>query len=233
MTLKDKQGKLYIVATSIGHKDDITLRAINTLKEVDVVICEEHRIGQRLLKSYSIDKPLMIINEHNEREEAEKILVEAMTGKDFALISDCGTPIFSDPGRHLINVFTEMGLKVIPIPGVSSLITAISVCKFDLRHFLFVGFLSPKSELRTTTLENYKKMNHPLILMDTPYRLTKTLEDVLAVFGKNQAICLACDLTLPSEMILHSTIEDTLKRFNGLKKEFILIIDKPLKRNFA
>ena len=225
-----KSGKLYIVATPIGHPEDITLRAMKILGEVDAVICEEIKLGSRLLKKLQIEKPLIVMNEHNEAESVQNILIDIMAGKSFALVSDCGTPVFADPGRLLITTMNEMDIKVIPIPGPSSLMAAISVCTFNLDQYQFVGFLPPKSDQRIAVLNRVSKSKLPLILMDTPYRLTRTLEEVIQIFGKKQSIFVACDLTLPGEVILHGTAEDILKKLFGQKKEFILIIDKPQRR---
>ncbi len=233
MTHKVNSGALYIVSTPIGHPHDITLRAIEVLKSVDGIICEEIRHGQKLLKGLDIEKSLSTLNEHNENEVVQNLLIDIMSGKNYALVSDCGTPVFSDPGKYLITTLTEMGIKIVPVPGPSSLMAALSVCTFNLDHFLFVGFLPPKADQRIFRLTGYSKHNQPLILMDTPYRLTKLLEEIIEVFGKKQAICLACDLTLPSEIIIHGSAEDIYKRFKGQKREFILIIDKPQKRTFS
>lgn len=231
MNTHKQKGSLSIVSIPIGNPDDITIRAIKVLKDSDMIICEELRNGQKLLKSLSIEKPLVTLNEHNEETAAESILLEILGGKHVALVSDCGTPVFSDPGTHLLRIVTEMGQKVIPVPGPSSLMAAISVCNFGLDHFVFAGFLSPKSDERIHALNNYRKLNQPIILMDTPYRLTRLLEEVMEAFGKNQKVCLACNLTLPTELILHGTAQEVYKRVKGQKKEFILILARPAKRN--
>lgn len=230
MTSEIKSGKLYIVSTPIGHADDITLRAIYTLQNSDVIICEELRQGQKLLKRLNIEKPLLTLNEHNEHEVVQNILIDVMSGKDHALISDCGTPVFYDPGKYLINTLSEMRIKVIPIPGPASLAAALSVCNFNLDKFFFAGFLPPKSDQRTKQLGTFITYHCPIVLMDTPYRLTRLLEEIIEIFGKNQMVCLASDLTLPSELILHGTATNIYKQVKGQKREFVLIIDKPQKR---
>ena len=223
-------GRLYIVATPIGHPEDITLRAIKILQQVDEIICEELSNGSKLLKSLQINKPLLTLNEHNEDEMIQTVLVKLMEGKSFALISDCGTPVFADPGRHLLQMLSEMKIPVSPIPGASSLMAAISVCPFNLQKFFFLGFLPPKSEQRISILKRYRNTESPIILMDTPYRMTRLLEEVLKVFGKKQQVFLAADLTLKKEEVLQDTIEVVYKNMKNKKKEFILIIDKPTQR---
>lgn len=220
-------GKLFVVATPIGNAADITLHAIDVLGSVDAVICEERKEGSKLLKQLGIQKPLIELNEHNENESVNDILIDLVNGKSFALISDGGTPLFNDPGRQLIKLLFEGGIDISPIPGVASLTTAISVCPFDLDQFLFLGFLPPKSDLRERSLSRHTRSDLPMILMDTPYRLNKLLTEVSKVFGRNQMIFLACDLTLPSESLLLGTVQEVLAIIKERKAEFILILDKP------
>lgn len=233
MTDTNKFGKLYIVATPIGNSQDITLRAIETLRSVDAVICEERKDGSRLLKQLEIiGKPLIELNEHNESDMIQQVLIELMNGRNMALVSDCGTPVFSDPGKQLLKLMAEMRIKVVPVPGASSLTTALSVCPFDMENFTFLGFLPPKTEQRAAVLQKHKFSECPLILMDTPYRLVKLLDEVSRTFGRQQQIFLALDLTLPSEMTCLGTVQDVAAQVQGRKAEFILILDRPQRRKF-
>ncbi|NSW51399.1 MAG: 16S rRNA (cytidine(1402)-2'-O)-methyltransferase [Anaerolineae bacterium] len=218
--------KLYIVATPIGNMEDITLRAIRILKECDVIICEEFKPARRLLKRLEIpDKELLAINEHNEKAEADAVLYRMLQNNESAaLISDCGTPVFSDPGATLIARAVEFGITVIPIPGVSSLMTTLSVLDFNPDSFLFGGFLSRDSAERQRELFRLKKANLPVVLMDTPYRLGAVLADAAKVFGKGRQATLACDLTTRQERILRSTLGELLTRMDGKKAEFMLVI---------
>lgn len=233
MTDTNKFGKLYIVATPIGNSQDITLRAIETLRSVDAVICEERKDGSRLLKQLEIiGKPLIELNEHNESDMIQQVLIELMNGRNMALVSDCGTPVFSDPGKQLLKLMAEMRIKVVPVPGASSLTTALSVCPFDMENFTFLGFLPPKTEQRAAVLQKHKFSECPLILMDTPYRLVKLLDEVSRTFGRQQQIFLALDLTLPSEMTYLGMVQDVAAQVQGRKAEFILILDRPQRRKF-
>ena len=233
MTDTNKFGKLYIVATPIGNPQDITLRAIETLRSVDAVICEERKDGSRLLKQLEIiGKPLIELNEHNESDMIQQVLIELMNGRNMALVSDCGTPVFSDPGKQLLKLMSEMRIKVVPVPGASSLTAALSVCPFDMENFTFLGFLPPKTEQRAAVLQKHKFSECPLILMDTPYRLVKLLDEVSRTFGRQQQIFLALDLTLPSEMTCLGTVQDVAAQVQGRKAEFILILDRPQRRKF-
>ena len=233
MTDTNKFSKLYIVATPIGNPQDITLRAIETLRSVDAVICEERKDGSRLLKQLEIiGKPLIELNEHNESDMIQQVLIELMNGRNMALVSDCGTPVFSDPGKQLLKLMSEMRIKVVPVPGASSLMAALSVCPFDMENFTFLGFLPPKTEQRAAVLQKHKFSECPLILMDTPYRLVKLLDEVSRTFGRQQQIFLALDLTLPSEMTYLGTVQDVAAQVQGRKAEFILILDRPQRRKF-
>ncbi len=225
MTNKKRSGKLYIVATPIGNPKDITLRALDILKQVDAVICEEYRQGSRLLHKLGVDNDLIPLNEHNEAEEAQNIVIRLAKGEQMAIISDAGTPVFADPGQHLLDLLYEMQIPVSPVPGPASLTAALSLCDFSIERFIFAGFPPRKSQHRLGFLEKYQSETQPVILMDTPYRLTKLLSEVEEVFGKDQDILLACDLTLKNEVVYRGQIGDILPQVSGQKKEFILILN--------
>lgn len=219
-------GKLYIVATPIGNKGDITLRAIETLRSVDGVICEELREGSILLKQLDITpKELIDLNEHNEAEKAMDLVIQMTQGKSYALISDGGTPVFSDPGHYLVRQAREFGIPVTPVPGASSLMAALSVLDFKLEKFVFGGFLSRDPAQRRQELTRLRALRMPVVLMDTPYRLNALLTDVVKVFGKGQRVTLALNVTQPGEEILRGSAGELLKRLGKRKAEFFLILD--------
>lgn len=218
-------GTLFIVATPIGNYQDITLRAIEILKAVDGIICEEYRVGSTLLKKIGIQpKEIITLNEHNESEKISDITLRIVNGQSMALISDCGTPVFADPGANLIELACSMGIRVSPIPGASSLMAALSTLDFKINRFLFLGFLPRDPVLRKKELTQNKNLHTPIIIMDTPYRLAAILEDVKNVFGGNHSIVLACDLTLPSERIYRGGVAEIQNQVGNSKAEFILII---------
>jgi len=220
-----KYGVLSIVATPIGNPGDITLRAIDTLKNADAVICEEYKPGSTLLKKLGIpDKELVLLNEHNEPECAADLLVRLMNGQNLALVSDCGTPVFSDPGAYLIQMAASAGVKVTPIPGASSLMAALSILDFKMGQYYFAGFLPRDPENRRKELSRLRGLRVPIVLMDTPYRLTQLLEDIAKVFGKNCFITIGFDLTLPGETIFRGEVGDLLHQVNNRKGEFLLIV---------
>ncbi len=220
-----KPGKLYIVATPIGNLDDITLRAINTLKSADAVICEEMRQGSTLLKKLEIQpKELINLNEHNEKQDAMSFIVRLAQGQNLALISDCGTPVFADPGAHLIRQVTEAGFEAVPIPGPSSLMAALSVLDTNLEKFVFGGFLPRDPDKRRQELIRLRNFRMPVVLMDTPYRLGALLDDIAKTFGKGQNVTLAVDLTLNSENIYRGSAAEVRQKIGARKGEFILIV---------
>lgn len=219
-----KLGKLFIVATPIGNYLDITLRALEILKSVDCVICEEYKQGSKLLKKINIENELILLNEHNEKEQAPLIIEDLLSGKDFALISDCGTPVFADPGYHLVNQYVTMGGDPIPVPGASSLMAALSVLDIKLEKFTFIGFLPRDKTSRNNEIKILKRIKMPIVLMDTPYRLNKLLSELRDELGNTAEVTLAVDLTLPQEKIYRGRLGDVLRDIGNRKGEFILII---------
>ena len=225
MVNQQHTGKLYIVATPIGHPKDITLRALDILKSVDAVICEELRLGSKLLHQLGIENDLIPLNEHNEAFEAQNIMVRIAKGETMAIISDAGTPVFADPGQHLLELLYQAGIPVSPIPGPASLMAALSLCDFPIDRFIFAGFPPRKTEQREKFIASYKNETTPVVFMDTPYRLTKLLEEIAGIYGKNQDILLASDLTLKKEAIFRGSVQEILTKVSGQKREFILILN--------
>jgi len=233
MNTNKKIGQLYIVATPIGNPKDITLRALEILEEVDAVICEEYRQGSRLLHRLGIDNELIPLNEHNEEEEAQNIMLRLAQGEHMAIVSDAGTPVFADPGQHLLDLLYQMGIPVSPVPGPASLTTALSLCNFSIDRFVFAGFPPRQTQHRIGFLEKYRTINVPLVLMDTPYRLTKLLSEVETVFGGNADILLACDLTQKGERIYRGPVKEILLKVSGQKREFILIVNLNKRKRYG
>ncbi len=217
-------GRLYVVATPIGNDRDITQRALDVLRSVDAIVCEEYKTAGALLRSLGIDKPLFALNEHNERADAETVAAQLRMGKSLALISEAGTPVFADPGRTLLALLRQSGTPVVPVPGPSSLMAALSVCDFDMRRFTFAGFLDRDAQRRLAEMERLRRGGLPLILLEAPYRLAALLGDVVSVFGADWPVMLACDLTLPTEQIYRGTAAGALAAAGKEKREFVLII---------
>jgi 16S rRNA (cytidine1402-2'-O)-methyltransferase len=220
-------GKLYIVSTPIGNLDDITLRALNILKSVDLIICEEFREGRRLISHYKIDKELTELNEHNEKEAVNDILMSIIEGKNAALISDCGTPLFSDPGHLLVDVLISQKIQIVPVPGASSIMAALVGSGFDIEKFYYYGWLSPKKDERRGQLVRLKGIHEVIIFMDTPYRLKSLLADVVKILGPNVPVVLAYQLTMANERFYRASAVGVLNiaEKNNLKGEFVLLVN--------
>lgn len=219
--------RLYIVSTPIGNYEDISIRALRLLKECDFIICEEYKEARRLLSHYKIQKELYALNEHNENEIADELIIKIKAGKTAALISDCGTPLFSDPGHLLVDLAIHNKIEVIPVPGASSILAAIVGSGFDFEKFYYYGWLSPKKDIRRKQLLDLKRRKETLILMDTPYRLKRLLDDVVKLFGENTPVVLAFELTKEREKYYRGTALKILKTAEkeNLKGEFVLIIN--------
>jgi 16S rRNA (cytidine1402-2'-O)-methyltransferase len=220
-------GVLYLVAVPIGNYDDITFRAIKVLKEANLVVCEERSEGQRLLHRYGIENQIETLNEHNETAAASVFINILKEGKSIALISDAGTPVFSDPGRIMVEKAIRQNIKIIPVPGASSLLPALIVSGFAIKEFLFAGFLSPKRERRLTELRELRKEQRTIVLMDTPYRLVQLLRDMADVFGETRRVCIAFNLTMPDEEIFYGTAPELHKKFQKEEKkgEFVVVLE--------
>ncbi|MDH5559343.1 MAG: 16S rRNA (cytidine(1402)-2'-O)-methyltransferase [Deltaproteobacteria bacterium] len=226
---------LFIVSTPIGNPDDITLRALKTLETVDFIICEEFKNGQRFLKQHKILKEIFTLNEHNEKTEATFILSMLLKGKNAALISDNGTPVFADPGNHLVSMCHQAKIKVSPVPGASSLLSAIAVAGVDFNQFYYAGFLSRKSEARRKEIRSFQTMCCPVIIYDTPYRLLQVLKDMQSEIQDRRMITILFSMTKEDEMILKGYLTDLLKKLtkNPLKQEFVIILEPSMKKQRA
>lgn len=221
-------GTLYLVSTPIGNPADITLRALTVLQSVDLVVCEELKEGRKLLKYYQIEKPLETLNEHNEEKQSPEIFKRLNKGEKVALIADCGTPAIANPGAILVNACLRMGVKIVPLPGASSLTAALSVSGLRLHRFFFVGFLPPKTAERRQELSRLKKISQPLVIMEAPYRMIPLLKDIVLTMGKQKEIIMTFNLTLPDEEIMSGPADKILRHFQSKGKgEFVIIIPPP------
>jgi 16S rRNA (cytidine1402-2'-O)-methyltransferase len=219
--------KLFLVSTPIGNYDDITLRALHILNDVDFIICEEYKEARRLLSHYKIKKELITLNEHNETEVVDEIIRKINEGKSAALISDCGTPLFSDPGHLLTDICISQKIEIIPVPGADSLLPALIGSGFDFEKFYFYGWLSPKKHIRRKQLLDLKRIKEVIVLMDTPYRLKRLLEDVVNLIGKSVPVVLAYNLTMADEKYYRGSAEKVLSiaEKRNLKGEFVLVVN--------
>lgn len=223
---------LYLVSTPIGNPDDITLRALNVLKSVDLIVCEEYKPARRLLKCYEIEKELHSLNEHNEAESVRELLPQLKAGKSMALISDGGTPLFSDPGHELVRACIRQGIRIVPIVGANSLLPALIGSGFDLEKFYYHGWLSPKKEIRQQELKRLRNQRGTIVLLETPYRLKAILSDIVHILGKDLRLSIGFELTTENERFLRGTAEQVLKiaEQEALKGEFVIVIDNGASR---
>ena len=219
--------KLFLVSTPIGNYDDITLRALDILRNVDFIICEEYKAARRMFAHYKINKELIALNEHNENDVVDEIVAEILNGKTTALISDCGTPLFSDPGHLLVDLCIAQGIEVVPVPGANSLLPALIGSGYDFEKFYYYGWLSAKKDIRRKQLLDLKRIKEVIVLMDTPYRLKRLLSDVVNIFGNATPVCLAFELTMKDEKYYRGSAQKVLNiaEKNSLKGEFVLIVN--------
>jgi 16S rRNA (cytidine1402-2'-O)-methyltransferase len=211
MTYHPEKSALYIVATPIGHLDDITYRAVRVLQTVDVIAAEDTRYSRALLTHLGIQKPLVSLNEHNERNKALSLLQQVAEGAAIALISDAGTPLISDPGYHLVRLAHEQHLKVVPIPGPCAAIAALSVSGLPTDHFRFEGFLPVKTVARRKSLAALAAETRTLIFYEAPHRIIETLSEMVACFGSLREAVFVRELTKTFETIKGGTLSELLK----------------------
>ena len=195
------QGTLYVVATPIGNLGDITLRAIETLKMVDAIAAEDTRHSSGLLSHFGISKKLIAVHEHNEQQSAEKLVLALKNGDNIALVTDAGTPAVSDPGAIVVKIAREAGIKVVPIPGVSAVVTALSASGIVQNGFYFHGFLPASGAARRKQLEALKSQTVTIVLYEAPHRIIECVEDIAKVLGEDRKITFCRELTKTFETI--------------------------------
>ena len=219
------EGVLYIVSTPIGNLEDITLRALRILEEVNLIAAEDTRHTRRLLAHYEIDTPTTSYFEGNQIQKGERLVARLKTGESIALVSDAGTPTISDPGYRLLIQCVEADIPIIPIPGPSACIAAASVAGLPLHNFVFEGFLSPKSGRRKRQLTDLCEEKRTLIFYESPHRIIVFLQDVLEVFG-NRRLSVARELTKKFEEVFRGTVTEAIEKFQETspRGEFTIVI---------
>lgn len=219
-------GHLYVVATPIGNLADLTERARALLGAVDLVACEDTRTTGTLLTRLGLRRDLVAYHEHNEAEAAERLAAELAAGKSIALVSDAGTPALSDPGFRLVRACRRRNLPVVPVPGASALIAVLSASGLPTNGFLFVGFLPPKSAVRTAFFEKHRDFPYTLALYESCHRIDKAVAEIVTTLGPTRVICVAKEVTKIHETFLVGSAEDVASRLAkiSLKGEFALII---------
>ena len=225
-----KKGNLYIIATPIGNLEDITLRAIRSLKEVDLIAAEDTRHTLKLLNHLEISKPLISYHRHNEEIRTEELIKELKTGKNIGLVSDAGTPGICDPGEEIIKKCIEESIKVVPIPGACAMINALITSGISTKEFIFLGFLPLNKKSRKEKLEEIKNANKTIILYEAPHKLKNTLNDLSDILQSREVV-LARELTKIHEEYIRGTVKELMEKTDNLKGEMILIIEKNNKDN--
>ena len=217
-------GKLYIVATPIGNLEDITLRALRILKEVDLIAAEDTRQTLKLLNHFEISKPLISYHRHNEDIKSNILIEKLKNGENIALVSDAGTPGICDPGEEVIKKAIEENIDVIPIPGACAFVNALIASGLNTKEFIFLGFLPLNKKLRKEKLEEINKSDKTIIIYEAPHKLKNTLIDLKEIL-KNRKIVLARELTKIHEEFIRKDIDELLENIDNLKGEMILIIE--------
>lgn len=218
-------GILYIVATPIGNLEDITLRAIRVLKEVDLIAAEDTRHTRHLLDRYEITTPLTSYHDHNKEEKAPVLVARLLEGQSVALVSDAGTPGISDPGYFLINLAVDQKVPVVPIPGATAAIAALSISGLPTDSFVFEGFLPARQGARLKRLQKLSTEERTVIFFEAPHKIEKTLGDMIVVFGERKAV-VTRELTKIHEETIRGTLSDILRHLQEttIKGEFTIIV---------
>jgi len=221
-----ESGTLFIVATPIGNLGDMTLRALETLKAVDAILCEDTRVTSRLLAHYEIKRPLVSCHEHTDDSKLKQLIERLEQGESLAFVSDAGTPGLSDPGNKLVSLALEFDIAVVPIPGVSALATLVSVAGIDMREFAFLGF-PPHKKGRETFFRKVAAAEMPVMYYESPHRVLKNLE-LLASFASGKRVIIGRELTKLFEEMVRGTIEEAITYFSEhpekVKGEFAVIV---------
>lgn len=217
-------GKLYLVATPIGNLEDITLRAINVLKNVDLIAAEDTRHTLKLLNHLEISKPMISCHRHNENEKSNKIIEKLKEGKNIAIVSDAGTPGISDPGEEVVKEAIKENIQIIPIPGACAAINALIVSGIDTKEFYFLGFLPLNKKLRKEKLNEIKNINKTIILYEAPHKILNTINDLENIL-ENRQVVFAREITKIHEEFIRGTIKEIKEKIENPKGEFVIIIE--------
>jgi 16S rRNA (cytidine1402-2'-O)-methyltransferase len=228
MTKSTQNGTLYIVATPIGNLGDITYRAVEVLRQVDFIVVEDTRHSAKLFQQYNISSPKYVLHDHNEKENSIKLVEKLLQGLNLALISDAGTPLISDPGYWLVSLAIQNSIQVVPVPGPSAAICALSVAGLPSDRFCFEGFLPAKKPARQKCLQLLAAEGRTLIFYEAPHRILDALQDMVLVFGPERRAVITRELTKTFETILRGSLAELLARVesdtNQQKGEFVLVV---------
>ena len=220
----DGSPTLYLIPTPIGNIEDITLRAINVLKNVSVIFSEDTRITSLLLNTYNIKSKLVCLEEHNEDKVKEKVLNCLKDGENVAIVTDRGTPLISDPGYKTVRYVSNNGYNVVSLPGATAFVPALTVSGLPPLPFMFYGFLNSRDNKRKKELESLKEVTCSVIFYEAPHRIIKTLKDMLEIFG-NREISISREISKKFESVYRGSLNDVFKDFENIKGEFVIVVD--------
>lgn len=225
----DGTNSLYLIPTPVGNMDDITKRALDTLKMVDLILCEDTRVTSELLRKFNIKKKLIHCDDHNENDLKQKILEKLNDGLNIGLVTDRGTPIISDPGYKIVQFISKNGYNVISLPGPTAFVPALTMSGINPAPFLFYGFLNSKESRRVKELESLKKLPYTIILYEAPHRIYDMLKSLLEVFG-NRRIALCREISKKYEEVIRGTLEEVLEIADTLKGEMVVVVEGNLEQ---
>ena len=214
---------LYLVATPIGNMEDMTFRAINVLKEVDVIFSEDTRVTRNLLNYFNINNKLISLHDHNEELVKDVVLKYLVSGSSVAIVTDRGTPIISDPGYKTVKYVSEQGFRVVGLPGACAFVPALIMSGIEPQPFTFYGFLDSKLEKKRKELEKLKFVEHTIIFYEAPHRILKTMELMLEIFG-DRDVSLSREISKKFESVYRGNISDLLPTLDGIKGEFVIVV---------
>jgi 16S rRNA (cytidine1402-2'-O)-methyltransferase len=217
------KGALYVVGGPIGNLEDITFRAVRILREVDAILCEDTRRSKILLERYGIDKPLISYHEHNELRRSKEVKARIEKGETFALLSDAGTPLISDPGYRLVRALREAQIPVYAVPGPSAVTAALSVCGLPTDRFVFEGYLPKRKGKRLKRLEGLKEEERTIVIFESVHRIERTLMELEEVFGEREMVLLR-ELTKIHEEVLSGTPREVREQLKEVRGEFVLVV---------
>ena len=227
--IRTAPGELYLVATPIGNLDDFTFRAVEVLKKVDLIACEDTRHSRPLLDHYGIDKPLLALHEHNEDAHSARLVERLQAGQRVALISDAGTPLINDPGYPLVRAARAAGIRVVPIPGPCALIAALCASGMPSHRFAFEGFPPRKRQARLSSFEQLRHETRTLIFYESSHRIAEMLEDAARQFPAGRRLVVARELTKRYETVVETTMAEVVAMMNGNPEmglgEFVVLIE--------
>ena len=220
----DNKASLYLIPTPIGNMEDITLRSLNILKEVEFILCEDTRVTSKLLNYFDIKKPLVRCDEYSQDKVKEKVLNTLRNNKNIGLVSDAGSPIISDPGYIVSKYVIEEGYNVIALPGATAFVPALSVSDINPAPFIFYGFLNAKSSKEIKELKSLKDKRETLIFYESPKRLVETLNNMLEVFG-DRKIAVCREISKIHEEVVRGSISECLKELTTIKGEIVIVVE--------